>query len=442
MKDVYCAIAANDPEAFKPFMTDSQALRERTILSSSLMLSNPGEDQELLLAESNRNDHGEDMGFNAMELALRLGAWQIFDLIKESEPRFEINGHILTMEMSDLCEEDSPTYQKWKEVLDLDLQVSLSSESYIPSSLCDEALGMVEALCGVDLEERDRIREEQASRPGFQENETQEWTKGLTLEQTYLFKGGDTPEEGLVLQVYSNGQASLMGSPPMQATITQGNITLSPPEGAPTGVGTMVFQLDESRETFKVLFDGEIVDQGTYTTGISEGIMDPAHAAMSSAAVDKANAKVLAVRCSNQMKRIGLAFNIKAGDHEGVFPQHTEDYQETRDIDEEGFDANRIRILSVALKKELLRWDLTCPADEMLGSALDRDSLQDQDISYRLRTGDLVTGDHPDEVLIQCEVHPHVLLADGSVRQMSRSEMQAFETKRTKDSWKWVDVVE
>ncbi len=170
--------------------------------------------------------------------------------------------------------------------------------------------------------------------------------------------------------------------------------------------------------------------------------MDPAHAAMSSAAVDKANAKALAVRCSNQMKRIGLAFNIKAGDHEGVFPQHTEDYQETRDIDEEGFDTNRIRILSVALKNELLRWDLTCPADEMLGSALDRDSLQDQDISYRLRTGDLVTGDHPDEVLIQCEVHPHVLLADGSVRQMSRSEMQAFETKRTKDSWKWVDAVE
>ena len=74
------------------------------------------------------------------------------------------------------------------------------------------------------------------------------------------------------------------------------------------------------------------------------------------------------MRCFNQMKRIGLAFNIHAGDHEGS-PQHTEDYQETRDIDEEGFDTNRIRILSVALKNELLRWDLTCPADEMLGSA-------------------------------------------------------------------------
>ena len=195
-------------------MTDSQALRERAILSSSRMLSNPGEDHELLLAESNSNDQHEDIGLNAMELALRLDAWQIFDLIKESEPRFEINGHILTMEMSDLCEEDSPTYRKWNEVLELNLQVSLSAETYIPSSLCDKALGMVEALCGVDLEERDRIREEQASRPGFQENETQEWTKDLTLEQTYLFKGDDMPEGELVLQVYSNGQASLMGLPP------------------------------------------------------------------------------------------------------------------------------------------------------------------------------------------------------------------------------------
>ena len=59
-----------------------------------------------------------------------------------------------------------------------------------------------------------------------------------------------------------------------------------------------------------------------------------------------------------------------------------------------------------------------------------------------LSTLRLVTGDHPDEVLIQCEVHPQVLLADGSVLQMSRSEMQIFETKRTKDSWKWVDAVE
>ena len=309
------------------------------------MLSRPGEDHELLLAESNRNHHGDDIGFNAMELALRLGAWQIFDLIKESEPRFEINGHILTMEMSNLCEEDSPTYQNgrcsW-------ISRFPFAETTFPTHFVTRLWEWLRP-CVVDLEERDRIREEQASRPRFQENETQEWTKGLTLEQTYLFKGGDTPEEGLVLQVYSNGQASLMGSPPMQATITQGNITLSPPEGAPTGVDTLVLQLDESKGTFKVLVDGKMEDQGTYTTGISEGIMDPAHAVMSSAAVDAANAQALAMRCFNQMKRIGLAFSIHAGDHEGVFPQHTEDYQKP-DIDEEGFDTNRIRILSVALK--------------------------------------------------------------------------------------------
>ena len=70
----------------------------------------------------------------------------------------------------------------------------------------------------------------------------------------------------------------------MQATITQGNITLSPPEGDPTGVDTLVLSM--SREgTSPVLVDGKMEDQGTYTTGISEGIMDPAHAVMSSAAV-------------------------------------------------------------------------------------------------------------------------------------------------------------
>ena len=233
-----------------------------------------------------------------------------------------------------------------------------------------------------------------------------------------------------------------MGSPPMQATVTQEKITLNA-DGADTEMPTFVILLDELKGTFKFMIEGsDIADEGTYTTGISEGIMDPAHAAMSSAAVDAANAQALAMRCFNQMKRIGLAFSMHAAEHEGAFPQHTGAYSENREIDEEGFDAHRIPILSEALKNELLRWDLTCPADEMLGSALDRDSLQDQDISYRLRTGDLVTGDHPDEVLIQCEVHPHVLLADGSVRQMSRSEMQAFETKRTKDSWKWVDAVE
>jgi|GEM_PF-1562129 len=441
LKDLYCAIAANDAKAFRTFMADSQALRERTVLSLSRMLSSSGEDDEMQLAESNRNDQGEDIGFNAMELALHLGAWQIFDLIKESEPRFEINQHILTMEMSDLCEEDSPAYRKWNEVLELDLKVSLSAETYIPSFLCDKALGMVEALCGVDLEERNRIREEQASKPRFQENETREWTKGLTLEQTYLFKGNFPPEEGTVLEIYSNGQASLMGSPPIQATVTPEKITLNA-DGADTEMPTFVILLDELKGTFKFMIEGsDIADEGTYTTGISEGITDPAHAAMSSAAVDKANAKALALRCFNQMKRIGLAFNINAGDHEGVFPQHTDTYREIREIDDEGFDTNRISILSEALKNEILRWDLTCPADEMLGAALDRESLQDHDISYRLRTGDFVTGDHPNEVLIQCEVHPHILLADGSVRMMSRTEMEAFETKRTKDSWKWVDAV-
>ncbi len=50
-----------------------------------------------------------------------------------------------------------------------------------------------------------------------------------------------------------------------------------------------------------------------------------------------------------------------------------------------------------------------------------------------LSTLRLVTGDHPDEVLIQCEVHPHVLLADGCVRQMSRPWVRHQEKWLTRD---------
>ena len=49
VKDLYCAIASNDPVAFKPFMEDPEALRARNVLLSSRMLSHPGEDSDRLL---------------------------------------------------------------------------------------------------------------------------------------------------------------------------------------------------------------------------------------------------------------------------------------------------------------------------------------------------------------------------------------------------------
>ena len=186
---------------------------------------------------------------------------------------------------------------------------------------------------------------------------------------------------------------------------------------------TLVLQLDESKGTFKVLVDGKMEDQGTYTTGISEGIMDPAHAVMSSAAVDAANAQALAMRCFNQMKRIGLHLTY------------------TQEI-MKGSSLSTLKIIKkpgISMKKDLIpiasaffRWHLncfdgisTCPADEMRKCSTGT--------AFRIKTSAIdcapatwLTGDHPDEVLIQCEVHPHVLLADGSVRQMSRSEMPLF----------------
>ena len=74
------------------------------------------------------------------------------------------------------------------------------------------------------------------------------------------------PEEGLLLEVYSNGQARLNGMhSPVQVARTQAEITLSAPS-----MDTLVLQLDDSNGTFKVMQDGEIADKGTFTTGIGK----------------------------------------------------------------------------------------------------------------------------------------------------------------------------
>lgn len=102
---------------------------------------------------------------------------------------------------------------------------------------------MIEALCGLKSD----------------------WTEGLTLEQSYLFKGDAMPRE-FFLEVYSNGQARLNGrNSPMQVARTQAEITLSAPS-----LEALVLQLDDSNGTFKVMKDEEIADKGNSTTGIGK----------------------------------------------------------------------------------------------------------------------------------------------------------------------------
>ena len=56
-----------------------------------------------------------------------------------------------------------------------------------------------------------------------------DWTEGLTLEQSYLFKEDAMPRE-FFLEFYSNGQARLNGRhSPMQVARTQAETTLSAP---------------------------------------------------------------------------------------------------------------------------------------------------------------------------------------------------------------------
>ena len=147
----------------------------------------------------------------------------------------------------DVCLEDSFAYRKWKELLDREIRVSFLpfiTIDMLSSITSDEAMKMIEALCGVKSD----------------------WTEGLTLEQSYLFKGDAMPEEGLFLEVYSNGQARRNGMhSPKEVARTQAEITLSAPS-----MKALVLQLYDSSGTFKVMKEGEIMDHSNFTTGIAE----------------------------------------------------------------------------------------------------------------------------------------------------------------------------
>lgn len=101
------------------------------------------------------------------------------------------------------------------------------------------------------------------------------------------------------------------------------------------------------------------------------------------------------VRCTSNMKQIGLAFRIWEGDNNDKVP---DDF--------------------ISITNELNTWMiLKCPSDKarvMTGW----EDVKAGNISYkRVSSGPGVTTDRPDIVLLECPIHGHVLLMDGSVQK-------------------------
>ena len=144
-------------------------------------------------------------------------------------------------------------------------------------------------------------------------------------------------------------------------------------------------------------------------------------AAMFLPALAKAKDKAQSIKCTNNMKLIGLAFRLWSTDHGDEYPFNRSAREggtkELCDRDTENFDKNAARHFQV-LSNELARPNLLiCPADSSKKPALDFRSLAAANVSYRLRTGTNVSETNPSQLLIQCPIHGHVGLADGSVQQ-------------------------
>ena len=137
-------------------------------------------------------------------------------------------------------------------------------------------------------------------------------------------------------------------------------------------------------------------------------------------ALGRAKGKAQEISCRNGMKSIGLAFRTWAIDNDDNFPFNVSTNKggtmELSARGADGFDSNSARIFQVMSNELSTPKILVCPADSKRHPALNFQSLQPANVSYRLYWGTNVNEANPQEVLAVCPIHGHVLLCDGSVQ--------------------------
>jgi hypothetical protein len=122
--------------------------------------------------------------------------------------------------------------------------------------------------------------------------------------------------------------------------------------------------------------------------------------------------------CEGNLKQVGLAIRIWAGDHNDQYPfnlsRQAGGTMEFCDRDAEGFDKNA-HLHYKAMSEELnTPRVLFCP-DASSAPVVDFEGLTDSAGLYKLRTGSHVTGDNPNEVMVFCPIHKLVVTSDGKL---------------------------
>lgn len=180
-----------------------------------------------------------------------------------------------------------------------------------------------------------------------------------------------------------------------------------------------------------------VSSQDSSTLLLAAGAIAPAAiiAGMTVPAISKARTKAQRIKCVNNLKQLSLGLKIYASDNGDLFPFHVptgkggtmdKSQPDTRGDDTKPF----LHMLAI---KDILGSPriLTCPAHEGIEPAMDWDDAMAKQMSYRVRSGKMVTDHASDEVLIWCPIHHNVAVSSGAVHQLDESATDA----REKGSW-------
>ena len=127
------------------------------------------------------------------------------------------------------------------------------------------------------------------------------------------------------------------------------------------------------------------------------------------------------IACVNNLKQIGLALREWGMDHDGDYPFNAATSRGgTKEIcspGSDGFDRNAFVHFMVMSNKLATPKILVCPADSSKHPASTwNKGLQADNVSYQMRSGADINETHPEEVVVRCPIHGHVVECDGSVQ--------------------------
>lgn len=147
-------------------------------------------------------------------------------------------------------------------------------------------------------------------------------------------------------------------------------------------------------------------------------------AAMVLPALAKAKERAQSISCMNNMKQIGLAYLVWAGDNNDKFPFNVGTAKggtlELCDRGDDGYDRNSFRHFLVMSNELSTPKILVCPSDSSKHAAVNFGQLESENVSYQVRSGSNINESNPNEILVYCPIHHHILRVDGSVVQGSR----------------------